>query len=109
MPLRFLVGGNVGQAVAQCLDDLGHDVIWVGTLDSRMSDRAMMSRALQERRIVVTMDNDSGELVYQAKMPHAGGLLLRMPGATGHEKTQIVVEIVTHFEDQLQAYFCVYH
>jgi predicted nuclease of predicted toxin-antitoxin system len=68
----------------------------------------MLSRAHGEQRILVTMDTDFGELVYHSGQPHAGVLLLRMPGANRGEKIRVVQEIVSRYGDQLPSHFCVY-
>ena len=106
--LRFLVDVNAGIAVAASLRDGGHDVVFVGELDWCMPDIEMLSLASQEQRIIVTMDTDFGDLVYQSQQPHAGVLLLRMPGASREEKVRVVQEIVSRYGDQLPSHFCVY-
>lgn len=106
--LRFLVDVNVGLAVAHSLRDSGHDVLFAGDLDWCMPDAAMLSLAYSEQRIILTMDTDFGELVVHSGQPHAGVLLLRMPGANRSEKIQLVQEIVNRFGDQLPGRFCVY-
>jgi predicted nuclease of predicted toxin-antitoxin system len=106
--LRFLVDVNVGLAVVESLRDSGHDATFAGDVDWRMSDRDMLSLAHNEERIILTMDTDFGELVYQSQQPHAGVLLLRMPGANRDEKVQVVQEIASRYGDQLPNHFCVY-
>jgi predicted nuclease of predicted toxin-antitoxin system len=106
--LRFLVDVNAGIAVVGSLRDSGHDVIFAGDLDWGMLDIDMLSMARQEQRIILTMDTDFGELVYHSQQPHAGVLLLRMPGATRDEKIGIVQEILDRYGDQLPGHFCVY-
>ena len=107
-PLRFLVDVNIGLAVARSLRDDGHDVVFVGDLDWRMPDADILALAYAEQRIILTMDTDFGELVYHSQQPHAGTLLVRMPGANRDEKTRVVDEIVHHYGDQLTDKFCVY-
>ena len=107
-PLRFLVDVNVGLAVAESLHRAGHDVVFTGDLDWRMLDADMLSLAYRNRRIILTMDTDFGELIYRSRQPHAGVLLLRMPGANRREKVRIVQEIVSHYADHLPERFCVY-
>jgi predicted nuclease of predicted toxin-antitoxin system len=106
--LRLLVDANSGLAIATALRDAGHDVLFAGDLDWRMSDVDMLSLANREQRIILTMDTDFGELVYSSRQPHAGILLLRMPGASRAEKLQVVQEIVERYGDQLPGHFCVY-
>ena len=106
--LRFLVDVNVGLAVADSLRDSGHDVDFVGDLDSCMPDLDILSLAHGDQRIILTMDTDFGELVHRSQQPHAGVLLLRMPGADRNQKIRIVQEIVSRYADQLPGQFCVY-
>jgi predicted nuclease of predicted toxin-antitoxin system len=106
--LQFLVDVNVGLAVADSLRDSGHDVSFAGDVDWHMPDTDMLSLAHGEQRIILTMDTDFGELVYYSRQPHAGVLLLRMPGANRDEKIRVVQEIVSRYGDQLPSHFCVY-
>jgi predicted nuclease of predicted toxin-antitoxin system len=106
--LRFLVDVNIGVAVADSLRDSGHDVTFAGDVDWRLPDRDMLSLAHGEQRIILTMDTDFGDLVYHSQQPHAGVLLLRMPGANRDTKVQVVQEIVNRYGDQLPSHFCVY-
>jgi predicted nuclease of predicted toxin-antitoxin system len=106
--LRFLVDVNVGLAVADSLRHRGHDVVFVGELDWSMPDPGLLSLAGREKRIIVTMDTDFGELVYNSGLPHAGVLLLRMPGASRDEKVRIVQDIIDRYGEQTPEHFCVY-
>ena len=106
--LRFLVDVNVGLVVAESLRDAGHDVVFAADLDPRMPDEDILSVALSDKRVVVTVDTDFGNLVHRSRQSHAGILLLRMPGASRREKVPVVEEIVNRFGDQLPGRFCVY-
>jgi predicted nuclease of predicted toxin-antitoxin system len=68
----------------------------------------MLFLAHNEERIILTMGTDFGELVYHSQQPHAGVLLLRMPGANRDEKVQVVQQIASRYGDQLPNHFCVY-
>ncbi|MFQ6057593.1 MAG: DUF5615 family PIN-like protein [Anaerolineae bacterium] len=106
--LRFLVDVNVGQAIVECLHRAGYDAVAVRDLDPRMDDVDILALAVRERRIIVTMDTDFGELVYHSEQPHAGVLLLRMPGARRDEKVRIMERILAQHADKLAGHFCVY-
>lgn len=63
--------------MVQALRRQGHDVFYVmedlrGTVDSEL-----LTRAHDERRIVITEDKDFGELVYRLRLPARGIILLR--------------------------------
>jgi predicted nuclease of predicted toxin-antitoxin system len=63
--------------MVQALRRYGYDVFYVmedlrGTVDSEL-----LTRAHDERRIVITEDKDFGELVYRLRLPARGIILLR--------------------------------
>ncbi len=58
--------------------------------------------------MVVTMDKDFGELVYRSGKNHQGVLLLRLEGATGEEKAEIVRQILASFAEEIEGCFCVF-
>ena len=106
--IRFLVDLNVGAAVAEALRQSGHDVSFVGDRDPRMHDVDILRFAVQEQRIIITLDIGFGELVYHGGEPHAGVLLLRMPDARAAAKIRAVEEIVGRYGRQLPQRFSVY-
>ena len=63
--LRVLVDVGVGRAAEGWLRQHGHDTQSVRDRDPRMEDADILSWAVNEQRLVVTMDKDFGELVFQ--------------------------------------------
>lgn len=106
--LKLLVDVGVGKAIENCLKIQGHDVLAVRDLDPRMQDLNILALAVQERRLVLTIDKDFGELVYRSKQPHAGVLLLRLEEARSDEKVAVVKEVFREYEKQLLGNFSVY-
>src|SRR5438552_2997212 len=82
-----------GLAVAEAIRSLGHDTAFVRDRDARMPDTDILTWAVAEARIVVTMDKDFGELVFRSGQAHAGVLLLRLEAARTAEKVRVVTEI----------------
>lgn len=64
--MKLLVDVSAGQAIVEALRTLGHDVVSVRDRDPRMADVDILTWAVAEERLVVTMDKDFGELVYHA-------------------------------------------
>ena len=106
--MKTLVDVSAGQAIADSLRSLGHDVQAVRDRDPRMSDADILTWAVAEGRLVVTFDKDFGELVFRSKQPHAGVLLLRLDDARTAEKVRIVEEIFTKHANDLPGRFAVY-
>ena len=106
--LQFLVDVGVGKLVEQFLVNNGHDVVPVRDLNPRMPDEEIIEIACNEKRIIITMDKDFGELVYHSLKPHAGVILLRLDDADGIEKTKVVSNILKAYSSQLLNSFCVF-
>ena len=54
------------------LREKGHNVFWCGDILPDPGDELILRRAVQEQRILVTLDKDFGELVFLRGQRHAG-------------------------------------
>ena len=106
--LKFLVDVGVGKKVEEYLLEKRYDTKAVRSLDHRMPDQEIIRLAALEKRIVITMDKDFGELVYHSRMDHCGILLLRVEDATGSEKQQVIAKILAKYANNMKNNFCVY-
>ena len=106
--LKFLVDVGVGKKVEEYLLVNGYDTKAVRSIDQRMPDQEIIRLAALEKRIVITMDKDFGELVYHSGMDNSGILLLRLEDATGSEKQQVIAKILAKYADNMKNNFCVY-
>jgi len=106
--LKFLVDVGVGKKLEEYLLKENHDIKAVRALDQKMPDQDIIRLAALEKRIVITMDKNFGELVYHSGMDHCGILLLRMEDATGSEKQQVMAQILKKYAENLTDHFCVY-
>jgi predicted nuclease of predicted toxin-antitoxin system len=106
--LKFLVDVGVSKRVEKWLLDHGYDTKNVRDVDPRMSDREILKIAVSERRMVITMDKDFGELVYNSGLLHGGVLLLRLEEAKADEKILVLEKILEKYADNLLNKFCVF-
>lgn len=106
--MKFLVDVGVGKIAEAQLKRDGFDVKSVRDLDPRMIDSDILHLAVEEQRIVITMDKDFGELVYRDGLSHTGIVLLRMEDATGYEKASVLINLLAQHADKMQGHFCVY-
>jgi predicted nuclease of predicted toxin-antitoxin system len=58
--------------------------------------------------MVVTMDKDFGELVYNSRFPHGGVLLLRLEDTSSDKKVKIVEKILTQYSGRILNKFSVF-
>jgi predicted nuclease of predicted toxin-antitoxin system len=88
--VKFLVDVGVGKVVEMWLRSNGYDVLCVREVNSRAKDTEILRLAVEEHRMIITMDKDFGELVHNSGMNHAGVLILRLADATGERKAEVV-------------------
>jgi len=105
---KFLFDLGVGNVVENWMEDQKFDVLSIRKINPRMSDVDILKLAEKENRIVITMDKDFGELVFNQKKKHKGVLLLRLDDATSDEKLIVVREIFDKHLSKLSSHFCVY-
>lgn len=106
--MKFLIDVGVGKSVEQTLRMKGYDVKSILDADPEMSDLSILQLASSENRIVITMDKDFGELVFNSGYYHQGVLLLRLEDMNGQKKSEIVNHIIEKFADKIQHNFCVF-
>ena len=73
-----------------------------------MHDEDILVWAVKEDRIVITMDKDFGELVYQQNYSHRGVLLLRLENEVSQRKIEVLSFILNEHIVSLPNRFCVY-
>jgi len=88
--MKFVFDVGDSKRVEMWLAENGHDVKAIRDIDPTMEDKEIMAIAINEKRILVTMDKDFGELVYKSGMNHSGVLLLRLETATSSKKLKII-------------------
>ncbi len=107
--MKFLVDVGVGKKGERWLKSEGFDVLTVRDLDPRAKDLQILQWAVDEQRIVVTMDKDFGERVYNSNLHHAGVLILRLEDADGDAKVKVTRKTPAEYSDNTESRFCVYH
>lgn len=106
--MRFLLDQDVYAVTCRLLRDLGHDVVTAAELNlSRSSDRGLLMRAADEKRLFVTRDKDFGGLVFVERLSK-GVLYLRISPETltaTHDELKTVLS--AYSEDELTSAFVV--
>lgn len=64
--MKFLVDVGVGKKVERWLKENGYDVMPARDINPKAADSELLHLAVAEKRMVITMDKDFGELVYNS-------------------------------------------
>ena len=76
--MRFLVDECTGPRVAEWLRKKGHEVFSIYDEARGMIDEKIITKAFNEKYILLTNDKNFGELVIRQKKKHKGVILLRL-------------------------------
>jgi predicted nuclease of predicted toxin-antitoxin system len=105
--MRFLADESCDAAVVRALQGAGHDVGSIAHTMRGATDVAVLATALLGGRVLITEDKDFGEIVFAARKPAVGVLLLRYPSSARSEMASVVLEVVTARSAELTGAFTV--
>ncbi len=74
--MRFLADENFPAKAITVLRQLGHDVVWVTEIAPATVDEEILSWAVRESRVLLTLDKDFGELAFRWGLPADCGIVL---------------------------------
>lgn len=70
-------------------------------------DGFILQKARQENRILVTLDKDFGQLIYQQSKRHVGVIFLRIRKESAENITDLIMKVLFDHGDQLSNKFIV--
>jgi predicted nuclease of predicted toxin-antitoxin system len=98
--MRLLADENIPLPVVEALRECGHDVHWIGESNPGIDDRAVLQRAFNESRILLTFDKDFGTLIFREATDHPVGILLfRLPMLPKEELQAFVMATIEERSD----------
>jgi predicted nuclease of predicted toxin-antitoxin system len=89
-----------GGAKAQ-LAATGHDVVWAGDKSQDPGDQVLLQQAAGEKRVLVTLDKDFGELAVFHNIVHAG--IIRLAGFRSVQQAGVSERILAAYGKELAA------
>lgn len=93
--MRLLADENIAGTVIRELRRRGHDVLSVKESMRSEPDDAILARAQDEARIIVTHDKDFGELAFRSRLPASCGVILfRLTGPDPDTDNQRIIEAI---------------
>ena len=105
--MRFLVDECVGPSVVRWLRDNNYDATSAYEECHGWEDERILERAFSEKRIIVTLDKDFGDLVFRMKLPHCVIMLLRCGYCGPAKKISMMKNVLKHHESELSGSFIV--
>lgn len=105
--MKFLANENFPRASFRILRAEGLDIEHIGETNPSVSDEEVMKMALQEERIIITFDNDYGELVFKRRMPAAGVIFLRIQDFPPELPAELIKNLLSIKEISVKGFFTV--
>jgi predicted nuclease of predicted toxin-antitoxin system len=99
--MKFLVDRCAGKRLTDWLATQGQDVLDVRDLGDDPGDLALLSLAARQQRILVTIDNDFGKLIFVGGQPHAG--IVRLPDVPADRRIALFAHLLARHTHDLQA------
>jgi predicted nuclease of predicted toxin-antitoxin system len=91
--MKLLLDSCVSAKTGEKLRAAGHDVVWVGNWPADPGDAAILARARAERRVLLTLDKDFGELAIVHGEPHCG--IVRLVNCSVTRQADICESLLT--------------
>lgn len=105
--MKLLLNENIGSSVVAALRDSGLDAAWVAETSAGLTDRAVIERAFQEGRVLVTKDKDFGEFVFKSGLPHRGVVLLRLSDDRSPNTLRTLIAVLKALAGHKSGFFAV--
>ena len=99
--MRLLLDTCVWGGARKDLQAEGHDVVWAGEWPEDPGDDEILERAHREERVLVTLDEDFGELAIVRGMPHAG--IIRLVNLSASQQAVTCLRVIKLHGDDLKA------
>ncbi len=99
--MRFLVDRCAGARLAQWLRAQGHDALEAALQGDDPGDAEILRRAVNDDRILVTIDTDFGLLIFGEERPHRG--LVRLPDVPADTRIAIFADLLSRHAADLEA------
>ena len=97
----ILLDTCVWGGVLPILNHLGHDAIWSGAWPLDPGDAVILATAHADRRVLITLDKDFGELAILRGLPHSG--IVRLTGFGVQQMAKAIHYVLITYPQELAA------
>lgn len=98
--MSFLADENFPRPAVHLLRENSFDVVWVQEDNPGSSDEAILARCASEKRTLLTLDKDFGELVFHRRLPsECGVILFRADSGSPSELAEVALAALQSRDD----------
>ncbi len=99
--MKVLLDACVSPKAKTELESAGHEVVWAGDWSEDPGDAAILSPAHQDRRVLVTLDKDFGQLGVLRDAPHCW--IVRLVNFRAEHQGRVGSRILASYAEDLRA------
>ncbi len=99
--MKVLLDSCIAGIAAETVRLAGHETVWAGDWSKDPGDQMILLTAANERRVLVTIDKDFGELVLARGMMHAG--LIRLVGFRARAQGPTINTLLAKYAGELES------
>lgn len=104
---KLLLDENIGQSVAKLLTNNDYDVKNVADVGFGMRDADILALALREKRVLITLDKDFGQMIYQSRAEHRGVILVRLQNESSPNIKFVLLNFLNSYDGDVVGKFIV--
>jgi predicted nuclease of predicted toxin-antitoxin system len=105
--MLILADENIDYPVIKTLRKKGFEIISILEEKPSISDENVLDFSIKIGAILLTNNKDFGDLVVRQGLPHSGIILLRLKKNNLDEISQIIINVLTKFGENLTTQFTV--
>lgn len=98
--MKFLIDRCAGRRLADWLRENSYDVLHVGELGPDPGDLELLKIAFEQERVLITIDNDFGDLIFLERLPHHG--LIRLPDVPSRQRIALMREVLERHREVVE-------
>jgi predicted nuclease of predicted toxin-antitoxin system len=99
--VKLLIDTCISGSVRDVLQAAGNDVVWTGDRPQDPGDDEILDHAHREKRILITLDKDFGELAAVQARPHSG--IIRLVNWPSRQQASTCLLILERYASDLEA------
>ena len=105
--MNFVADEGVDRCIVERLRQEGHRVWYVAEMAPSISDDTVLDIANREAALLLTADEDFGEMIFRQRRFSGGIVLVRLAGVSAARKAEVVATAISQCQSKLAGGFTV--